>query len=329
MRSAATASRRAPNNPMLLRVRRIAYLAEDIHGFELVDPRGRDLPRFSAGAHVELRLGGMRRHYSLCNDPAERRRYCLAVLREEAERGISRRLHDTVRVGDCIDVSLPRNNFPLAETAARHLLLAGGIGIAPIVAMVRELRRRGAEFRLHYCTRSPERTAFRDELAPLAATGLVHFHHDGGEPARGLDIAALLREPAPGTHLYCCGPAAMMVAAAAASRHWPPGSVHYEYFTAPEHDPAPPAEERPFRVRLARSGGEYEIPAGATIIEVLRRNGVAVTTSCELGYCGACLTAHLGGTPEHRDQMLSDRDRARYVLICCARSKTPLLELDL
>ena len=173
---------------MQLRVRSITYLAEAINGYELVDPRGRDLPRFAAGAHIDLRLGGLVRQYSLWNDPAERRRYCIAVLREDASRGGSRHLHDTVRVGDLVEVSLPRNNFPLDAAAERHLLIAGGIGIAPIMAMIAELRRRRADFQLHYCTRSAERTAFREDLAPLAAEGRVRFHHDGGDPARGLDI---------------------------------------------------------------------------------------------------------------------------------------------
>jgi ferredoxin-NADP reductase len=314
---------------MLLRIRRIDYLAEGIHGFELVDPRGRDLPRFAAGAHVELRLAGMMRQYSLCNDPGERRRYCLAVLREGEGRGFSQRLHDRLRVGDQIEVSVPRNNFPLAEVAERHLLLAGGIGIAPIMAMLHELRRRGAEFQLDYCTRSPGHTAFREALAPFAAAGRVAFHHDGGDPARGLDIAAALRDPAAGTHLYYCGPAPMMLAAAAAAHEWPSGTVHCEYFTAPEQEPASSADDRPFRVRLGKSGGEYEVPPGMTIIEVLRAAGIAVATSCELGYCGVCLTRYVAGEPEHRDQMLSDKDREHYALICCARAKTPVLELDL
>src|SRR5689334_5666413 len=148
------------HNPrMQLRVRKITHLAEAINGYELVDPRGRDLPRFEAGAHVELRLGGLLRQYSLYNDPAERRRYCIAVLRETEGRGGSRHLHERVRAGDTFDVSVPRNNFPLDWAAGRHLLIAGGIGIAPIMAMVSELQRRRAEFKLFYCTRSPERTA--------------------------------------------------------------------------------------------------------------------------------------------------------------------------
>jgi len=312
---------------MQLRVRSITYLAEAINGYELVDPRGRDLPRFAAGAHIDLRLGGLLRQYSLCNDPAERRRYCIAVLREDASRGGSRHLHDTARVGDLLEVSMPRNNFPLDAAAERHLLIAGGIGIAPIMSMIAELRRRGADFQVHYCTRSAARTAFRDDLAPLATEGRVCFHHDGGEPARGLDIAAALRDPAPGTHLYYCGPASLMAAAAEAAKEWPAGTLHYEYFTA--RPPVGVAEDQPFRVRLAKRCVEYEVAVGETIVSVLRRHGIPVPTSCELGYCGACLTRYLDGEPDHRDQVLREYGRGRYVLICCARSKTPVLDLDL
>ena len=312
---------------MQLRVRSITYLAEAINGYEFVDPRGRDLPRFAAGAHVDLRFGGLVRQYSLCSDPGERRRYCIAALREDNGRGGSRHLHDNVRVGDLLEVSMPRNNFPLAAAAERHLLIAGGIGIAPLMSMIAELQRRRAGFQLHYCTRSAARTAFRDDLAPLAADGRVHFHYDGGDPAQGLDIAEVLREPPPGTHLYYCGPAGLMAAAAAAAKEWPVGTVHCEYFTA-----APPAEvveDKPFRVRLAKRGVEYEVPVGETIVGVLRRHGITVPTSCQLGYCGACVTRYVDGEPDHRDQVLREYGRERFVLICCARSKTPVLHLDL
>jgi ferredoxin-NADP reductase len=311
---------------MRLRVRSITYLADAINSYELVDPRGRDLPRFTAGAHICLRFGTLLRDYSLWNDPAERRRYCIAVMREGDRDGVSRRLHETIRVGDLVEVSLPRNDFPLADSAEGYLLIAGGIGITPIMSMIAELRRRGADFRLHYCTRSPEKTAFRDELALLVAQGRVHLHYDGGDPARGLDIAATLRDPAPGTHLYYCGPPSLMAAATEAAKQWPSGMVHCEYFTAPAigFD-----EDQPFRVRLARSGVEYDVPAGETIVDVLRSHGISVRTSCELGYCGTCLTRYLAGEPEHRDQVLQRHDRERYALICCARSKTPVLELDL
>ena len=217
---------------MLLRVRSITYLAARINGYELVDPDGNELPPFTAGAHVSVRLlEGIVRDFSLWNDLAERARYCIAVLREGRA---STRLHEEVRVGNIVAVSMPRNNFPLAAEAERHLLIAGGIGITPIMAMIAALRRRRAEFQVHYCTRSPDETAFLDELAMLAALGRLQFHHDAGDPAKGLDIAATLRECRPGTHLYCCGPAGMMAATAAASDHWPPGTVHFEFFAGPD-----------------------------------------------------------------------------------------------
>jgi vanillate O-demethylase ferredoxin subunit len=312
---------------MQLRVRSITYLAEAINGYELVDPRGRDLPRFAAGAHIDLRFGKFARQYSLCNDPAERRRYCIAVLREEETRGGSRYLHDTIRAGDLLEVSMPRNNFPLDEDAERHLLIAGGIGIAPIMSMIAELQRRRADFHLHYCTRSAERTAFRDDLTPIAADGRVYFHYDDGDPTRGLDIAATLRNPAAGTHLYYCGPAGLMAVAAEAAKAWPAGTVHREYFT--ELPATSIGEDKPFRVRLAKRGVEYEIPVGETIVRVLRSHGITVPTSCELGYCGACVTRYIEGEPDHRDQVLREYGRGRFVLICCARSKTPVLHLDL
>jgi ferredoxin-NADP reductase len=312
---------------MQLRVRSITYLAEAINGYELVDPRGRDLPRFEAGAHVDLQIGGLLRPYSLCNDPAERRRYRIAVLREIAGRGGSRHLHERLRVGDLVDVSMPHNSFRLDPAAVRHHLIAGGIGVAPIMSMIAELQRRRAEFVVDYCTRSPERTAFRRELASLADAGRLRFHHDGGDPARCLDIAASLREARPGTHLYYCGPASLMAAVSRATRDWPAGAVHCEYFTAlPEREAV---EERSFRIKLARSGADYEVPVGETIVDVLRRHGIGARTSCELGYCGACLTPYLAGEPDHRDQVLEENGRRRYVLICCSRSKTPVLELDL
>jgi vanillate O-demethylase ferredoxin subunit len=312
---------------MQLRVRSITYLAEAINGYELVDPRGRDLPRFQPGAHIELRAGGFVRRYSLWNDSAERRHYCIAVLREVESRGGSRHLHENIRVGDIVEVSPPRNNFPLDAAGERHLLIAGGIGIVPIMSMVTELQRRRAQFELHYCTRSPERTAFRRELAPLAGEGHVRFHHDGGDPARGLDIAATLREAPPGTHLYYCGPAPLMAASRQAAREWPAGTAHCEYFTGVPEPSA--AEDRPFRVQLAKTGGDYEVGAGQTIAEVLQHHGVAVRTSCELGYCGTCLTPYLAGEPDHRDQVLDENSRRRYVMICCSRAKSPALVLDL
>jgi ferredoxin-NADP reductase len=217
---------------MLLRLRSITWLTPSINAYELVDPEGCDLPPFAAGAHITVALGEALRDYSLWSDPAERRRYGIAVLREKEGSG-SRHIHEAVRVGELIRASRPRNDFRLEGAATRHLLLAGGIGITPIMAMLAELRRREADFTLHYCTRSAEETAFLDELSLLAALGRVRFHHDGGDPAHGLDIARLLQQHEPGTHLYYCGPAGLMAAARAATAHWPPDHVHCEHFKGP------------------------------------------------------------------------------------------------
>lgn len=210
-----------------LRVKSVTCEADGIRSYELVDPAGADLPTFTAGAHVIVRAkGGRPRSYSLCDGPAVRRHYQIAVLNVVDGRGGSRHIHDTVRAGDMMDVAEPRNLFPLAPEARHHLLLAGGIGVTPMMSMIEELRAQGQSFELHYCTTTAERTAFRDRLAPEIAAGRVKIHHDGGDPKRGLDIAALLAKPATGTHVYYCGPAGFMRACEAATRHWPAGAVH-------------------------------------------------------------------------------------------------------
>ncbi len=318
----------APATRIQVRVRSMTWEAEGITRFDLRDPAGAPLPPFAAGAHIDVHVNAdCVRQYSLCNDPAERHRYVIAPQREESGRGGSRALHDHTRVGDLLTIGVPRNDFPLAAGARRHLLLAGGIGVTPMMAMVAELERAGASYRLYYCTRSPAKTAFLDRLAPLVAAAKVVLHHDGGEAARALDLRALLREVEPGTHLYYCGPTGFMAAAREASAHWPAGSVHFEYFTPPEAAPA--LDDRAFTVRLQRSGIELEVPAGKTIVQVLREHDVFIETSCESGVCGTCLTRYLAGEPEHRDYVLDEADHREYVLVCCARSKTPVLTLDL
>jgi vanillate O-demethylase ferredoxin subunit len=317
------------------RVRVIADQGEDIRSYELVDSGGGKLPPFEAGAHVDFHLSdGRVRQYSLCNDPIERHRYVLAIQREPNGRGGSQAIFDQVRVNDIVTLSLPRNNFPLHEEAAHHLMLAGGIGITPMMAMVHRLSRTGADFVLHYCTRSPEKTAFREVLAPMVAKGRVVFHHDGGDPRRGLDIAGLLRERRDDAHLYYCGPNGFMRAAERAAAHWPKEAVHFEHFSPPEptmviaSDKSAVTKAVEFQVKLAKSGAVFDVPADKSIVQVLRENGIEVETSCESGLCGTCRTRYLEGLPDHHDFVLDDDERRYDVLICCARSKTPLLVLD-
>lgn len=316
---------------MQVRLRSITREAEGINAYEFVDPAGAALPPFSAGSHIDVHVGpNLLRHYSLCNDPRERHRYVIGVLNVAGGRGGSKAMHENVRVGDLMTISAPRNNFPLAEDASRHLLLAGGIGITPMMAMVETLSAHGADFRLLYCSRSAKLTAFRDRLTPHTEGDRVAFHHDEGDPARGLDVVAALREHEPGTHLYCCGPKGLMAAVQAASAHWPAGTVHFEFFSAPLAAPAAARDAGldTFQVRLASSGATYTVPPEKSIVQVLRDNDVEVETSCEAGICGTCRTRYLEGAPEHRDLVLSDEEHEEFVLICCARSRTELLVLD-
>lgn len=314
------------------RLHAIILEADGIATFEFRRAGGGELPPFTAGAHIDVHIAaGCVRQYSLCNDPRERHRYVVAVLREESGRGGSRAMHDTLRIGQDVALGAPRNFFPLAREARRHLLIAGGIGVTPMMAMAAELQSNQADYFLHYCTRSPERTAFRERVEALVEAGRAAIHFDGGDPSRGLDLAALLRQYEAGTHMYYCGPAGFMKAAGAAASHWPAGSVHAEHFSVPAQGatPASRAPNSAFRIQLARSGLDLEVPADKTIVDVLREHDVFIETSCTQGYCGTCLTRYVAGEPEHRDTVLDDDDRKEFVLVCCARARTSMLKLDL
>src|SRR5690348_16054852 len=312
----------APELPMIpRRITRAERIAEDIHLFELRDPAGGELPGFSSGSHVSLRVpGGILRMYSLCNDPAERDRYLIAVKREAAGRGGSESLIRDAAVGHEIPVSAPVNNFALAKSPAGYLFVAGGIGITPIMAMIRELAAIGGRFKLYYCTRSPEATAFRDELAEFGRN--VVIHHDGGDLARALDLWPILEKPK--GQLYCCGPRGLMQAVRDMTGHWSPSAVHFEAFT----DAAPRPDDRPFRVRLARSGQTIEVPVGTTILEALHAHGVEAPCSCESGTCGTCRTRLLAGEADHRDLVLGDEERETNIMVCVSRALGDELVID-
>ncbi|HET7866695.1 MAG TPA: ferredoxin reductase, partial [Burkholderiaceae bacterium] len=236
-----------------LRVMRKTAEAEGICSFELADPAGAALPAFTAGAHLDVQVpGGPTRQYSLCNNPAETQRYLIAVLREASSRGGSAGMHERLSQGDLLDVSPPKNHFPLAEGAASHLLLAGGIGVTPILAMAERLHATGADFAMHYCSRTRARTAFADRLARAPFAARVHLHLDDGDASQRLDLAALLQVPVPGRHLYVCGPQGFMDAVLGTARKqgWPESQLHYEFFSAA---PVDTAGDRGFEVQLARS----------------------------------------------------------------------------
>lgn len=310
-----------------LYVARRREVARDIVAFELRAPDGGALPRFEAGAHLLVRTpSGVQRRYSLCNAPSERDRYVIAVKREAAGGGGSASMVDGLAEGDVLEVSPPENYFPLPARAASHLLVAGGIGITPVLAMAQHLKEAGAPFRLIYLTRDRESAAFLDMLEAELATH-VTVHHDGGDPGRPFDLAALLSAVPEGGHLSCCGPRGLMAAVREASRHWPAGSVHFEDFgSAPALAAA--GGERAFRVRLAHSGEVVEVPPGLSILEALRQQGRDLPCSCEVGTCGSCRTGLLSGVADHRDFVLDEDEAETAIMICVSRALSEELTLD-
>jgi vanillate O-demethylase ferredoxin subunit len=317
-------------NELTVRVTQRKEEADGICSFELVADSTAALPAFTAGAHIDVHVApGLVRQYSLCNDPAETGRYRIAVLREPASRGGSAGMHERVRVGDRLQVSAPRNHFPLTP-ATRSLLLAGGIGVTPMLAMATTLHRAGSAFEMHYCGRSRHRMAFVDELARSAFAARVQVHADDGAPEQRLDIERLLTQTDADTHLYVCGPSGFMdhVLDTARRLGWPESRLHREYFagtvTTAEDDAA-------FDVRVASSGLVLRVPSDQRVIDVLAAHGVEVPVSCESGVCGTCLTRVLEGTPDHRDSFLTDSERQANDQFppCCSRACSPLLVLDL
>lgn len=314
-----------------VRVSRKAVIALDICSFELVSVDGQALPAFSAGSHIDVTLAdGVTRQYSLCNDPTESHRYLIGVLRDPASRGGSQAMHDRVAEGDVLSISTPKNHFPLAHEARRHLLLAGGIGVTPILCMAERLAITEGDFEMHYCTRSRERTAFLERIAGSCFASRVQFHFDDGEPAQKLDLGAVLAQPEPGTHLYVCGPKGFMDAVLdkARQRGWPESQLHFEFFSA---DVAPQDGDSAFEVQLASSGRVILVPKDRTVVKALAEAGVEVQVSCEQGVCGTCLTRVLEGEPDHRDMYLTPEEQAAndQFTPCCSRAKTTRLVLDL
>lgn len=309
--------------PLLVREKR--QLTPDVWRFELVAPDGTPLPSFAAGAHVTVETpSGARRTYSLCNDPAEADRYLLAVKQERQGRGGSTSLIEGVQEGDRVMVSAPINRFPLLP-APQYLFVAGGIGITPILAMLREAARSGADFKLVYCTRSPELTAFREELAAPELAGRVTLHHDDGDPDRAFDFWPLFEKPGR-AHVYCCGPRPLMEEVRAVTGHWPESAIHFEDFASDVQALRP--DDSAFEVRHARTGETVEVAADQTILEALRARGHRLPSSCESGTCGSCRTRLVAGEADHRDLVLSEAEQEDSIMICVSRACAGTLVLD-
>jgi vanillate O-demethylase ferredoxin subunit len=297
----------------------------DVKLFSLVDPDRWELPPFRAGAHIDLRLpGGMVRTYSLCNDPADDKCYRVAVKREPAGRGGSAKLHDQVRVGDMIGVSLPRGGLILDAAISRFIFVAGGIGITPFLSAAALLLRTGRpDFALHLLVRGEP--PLPRLVAPFVQSGHVILHDTttAGRP----DLAALIGLPAPKTAIGCCGPAGMIDDFERASRDWPGERVHVERFVPPAL-PADP-NSRPYTLALARSQIETRVEPGQTMLAALLDLGIDIPASCCGGICGACKVDWLEGSPVHRDRVLSPAERARSLMVCVAGSAAVRLGLDL
>lgn len=304
--------------------------AEDICSLELVDPSGLALPRFTPGSHIDVHVaGGHVRQYSLCNDPDETGRYVIGVLRDPNSRGGSQAVHDTISVGDRLTIGVPRNQFPL-ENASDTLFFAGGIGVTPILSMVRRLSRTSARFAVHYCARSPEKAAFAGVLERMLPQNRLTLHFDNGPTDQLLDVHAVLGGTSRDTHLYICGPQGFidMIVSAAREFGWPPERVHVEYFKA---EAQTAKGDTSFNIQLSKSGVTYTVPVGVSAASVLIAAGHDLPVSCESGFCGTCLTRVLDGIPDHRDTFLTDEERNandRFTP-CCSRAHSQSLLIEL
>jgi vanillate O-demethylase ferredoxin subunit len=292
--------------------------------YELADPDNWQLPPFAPGAHINLYLpNGFVRPYSLCGVSASNRRYWIAVQREDSGRGGSMAVHQYLTLGTVVPVSLPKNDFSLSPVASQHMLIAGGIGITPILAMAEELANRGQAFSLHYAARSPRAMAFLDHIQSSFWRDRAHFYVSSeGTP---LDLQSLLASRPIGEHVYCCGPTRLINDVLGVTAGWDPGAVHIERFGGGSTAP----HGRHFTVTLSGSRREVQVVPGETIVEALRREGVDIPTSCEAGVCSTCKVRYLAGSPDHRDLVLSHEQRQQYMLPCVSGSLGDSLILDL
>lgn len=318
-------------HPLLpLRVKSMTWLTPAILGLVLESLDGQALPPAEPGAHLDLKLpGGLSRSYSIVGHSGSARRYEIAVAKDRHSRGGSQFIHERLRVGDTLQGSRPRNLFALHEGPAPAVLLAGGIGITPLWSMVQVLEARQQAWTLHYASRAREHAAYLEEIETLAAQsrqGHLFTHFDDAQ-GRPMDLAQIFHGLDPATHVYCCGPRPMLDAFEKLASQHPQDHVHLERFSAA----ADTAPRDTFKVVLQQSGRTLTVPAASSILEVLLDNGIDAPYGCMQGTCGLCETPVLAGTPDHRDRLLSADTKAsgRSLLICCSRSHTPELTLDL
>ncbi|MDE1917746.1 MAG: oxidoreductase [Sphingomonadales bacterium] len=310
---------------MQVRIKAIRWEAEDILSFILEPVGGGLMPAFDPGAHIDVQLApGLTRSYSLANDPAIRGHYEIGVHLSPSSRGGSRHIHERWRAGDIVEISEPKNNFPMVEDALHTVLIAGGIGITPMLPMIARLQKLGRSWELHYVAASPERAAY---VAHVEAHDGVIVCFDGVPGGRRLDLKAISDAAPADAHLYCCGPSGMLDAFVAINKDRPKDHIHIEYFSAETEV----ATEGGYTLELARSGQTIAVQEGETMLDALLGVGVDIGFACGEGVCGTCEVKVLDGIPDHRDHFLTDEDKAsnRSIMVCCSGSKSAKLVLDI
>lgn len=313
---------------LLLRVANKRLIAESVVLIDLKSGSNTKLPAFSAGSHLQFELpGGLKRAYSLCNAPNEGDIYQIAVQLEPASRGGSLAVHKEIHVGDVITASLPQNLFPLDETVCHSILIAGGIGITPLISMAKRLESISKSWELHYATRTVERCAFKSEIESGFMANHTQLYFDqGGGPK--LDFDELFQKKTNTSHVYVCGPSGFidLVLTKAKDMGWTSDQLHYERFGS---NPLESKTDRAFKVVLARSGMTLEVPVDRSVMHVVLDAGIDLPVSCEQGICGTCITDVISGRPDHRDQCLDDSLRMTSFTPCCSRSLDDELIIDL
>jgi vanillate O-demethylase ferredoxin subunit len=303
-----------------LRISALDMLTPDVMRLRLQHPQGKLLPPFEAGAHIQIQINEQHcRAYSLCSNPADLSHYDVAVKREALGRGGSQALHALARPGVELPASAPRNLFSLAPNAEHHLLVGGGVGLTPLMAMAHQLATQGLPFSFVVAVSSAGSSPFG---AQLAASGwpveLVH------NPREALDMTRLLAALPAQTHVYCCGPQGLMSRVREQCAGLPAEQWHEEAFVCSET-----SVQTGFQLHLSDSGLDIDVPAGSSMLAALRQAGVALETNCEQGICGSCVVAWSDGEPLHGDQCLDDEDRSEYIAVCCGSCRSPRMTLAL
>lgn len=309
---------------MKLQVTARHALTPAIEEFTLSPVDSEILPTAEPGSHITITTpSGARRRYSLVHPGENMTAYTIAIKLDSNSRGGSESMHEQATIGTILEVGIPENDFLLKKHHST-LLIAGGIGITPIYSMAQQLKAEGKNFRVVYCAREPNQTAYADKLKTLCGDSLT-LHYSHNNPPQAFDFWELLMTPT-AEHIYCCGPAPLMEEVKGVTGHWPEGCVHFEEFKPVE---VIRTNDVAFTIELSQTGKTIEIPANRTILETLRETGHVVASSCESGTCGTCKCRYIEGEVDHRDLALSDEEKGSHIMLCVSRAKGDHLVLDI